>query len=69
MWSKVYDWLWNFLSCLRGLICGIVAFPFVVVAIISNMFVPGNPIYRCYERIIVTIVKFIADFSKEERGD
>ncbi len=68
MWSKVYDWLWNFLSCLGGLMAFMASIPFVVVAIVSNMFVPENPIFRCYDKFITTVSKFVADFSREE-GD
>ncbi len=67
MWSKVYDWLWNFLSSLGGLISCIVFIPFAVIAMISDMFVPNNPIFRCYDRIVTAISKFILDFF-EERG-
>ena len=45
-----------------------VSIPFVVVAIVSNMFVPENPIFRCYEKSITTVSKFVVDFSREE-GD
>lgn len=65
MWSKVYDWLWNFLSSLGGLISCIVFIPFVMIAMISDMFVPNNPIFRCYDRIVTAISKFTLDFSRK----
>jgi len=65
MWSKVYDWLWNFLSYLNGLIGLIIMIPFAVIGLISAMFIPNNPIFRCAKKIVMTISKFVVDFSRE----
>ena len=69
MWSKVYDWLWNFLSSLGGLIAGVAFIPFAVIAMLSDMFVPNNPIFRCCDRIVTTMSKFVVDISRKEERD
>lgn len=65
MWLKVKDWLENFVTCLCGLILGLLIIPFSVIAVISCMLVPDNPLWKANDKFVTQLSTLIVELSEE----